>query len=118
MIATAPITDPHQLAAGVKQQAKALGFDLVGICDASPSKHRDYFRQWLDDGQAGTMQYLAARFDERVDPAVYFPGAKSIICVATNYHVPLEEHLEEVHGRVARYALGDDYHDIIKPRLH
>src|SRR5947209_19519604 len=83
--------DPHQLAADVKQRARTLGFDLVGIAAAEPSRYRDYLRQWLDDGQAGTMQYLANRFDERVDPQVYLPDAASIICVAINYHVPLNE---------------------------
>src|SRR3954467_8922816 len=90
MTLIAPTENLHQLAAQVKQRARELGFDLVGICDASPSKHRDYFRQWLDDGQAGTMEYLSRRCDERTDPATYFPGAKSVICVAMNYHTPLE----------------------------
>jgi epoxyqueuosine reductase len=115
-------TDVHQLAARVKQRARELGFDLVGICDAAPSKYREYYRKWLDDGQAGTMEYLARRFDERTDPATYFPGAKSVVCVAINYHVPLESPPASTepgqHGRVARYALGDDYHELIKTRLH
>src|SRR5690349_5270502 len=83
-----PHENLYQLAARLKQRGRELGFDLVGICDASPSKHRDYFREWLDDGQAGTMEYLSRRFDERTDPATYFPGARSVICVAMNYHTP------------------------------
>jgi epoxyqueuosine reductase len=106
----------------VKHRARELGFDLVGISDASPSKYREYFRQWLDDGQAGTMDYLARRFDERTDPASYFPGARSVVCVAINYHVPLEDPSAAgppgLNGRIARYALGDDYHEHIKTRLH
>ena len=117
-----PTQDVHQFAARVKQRARELGFDLVGICDASPSKYREYFRQWLDDGQAGTMEYLSRRFDERTDPATYFPGANSVICVAMNYHVPLETPPTEENvgprGKIARYALGDDYHEHIKTRLH
>src|SRR5687767_13851260 len=113
--------DTHQLAARVKQHARRLGFDLVGIAAASPSRYRDYFRRWLDDGRAGEMEYLARRFDERTDPATYLPGARSVICVAMNYHVPLQP-LDPVdaqhHGRIARYALGDDYHEVIKSRLH
>ena len=114
-------TDAHQLAAGLKARARDLGFDLVGITDARPSRYRDYLRRWLDDGQHGTMAYLANRFDERTDPAAYLPGARSVVCVALNYHVPLEEVPEpqrEHHGRVARYALGTDYHELIKRRLH
>jgi epoxyqueuosine reductase len=116
-----PKIDRHQLAAEIKQFARRLGFDLVGICDASPSAYRDYFRQWLDDGQAGTMEYLHRRFDERTDVTAYMPGARSVVCVALNYHVALQS-ISEVeqphHGKIARYALGDDYHELIKSRLH
>jgi epoxyqueuosine reductase len=111
--------DPFQLAAQIKSQARQHGFDRVGIAPASPSHYRDYFRQWLDDGKAGTMTYLAARFDERTDPAVYLPGAKSVVCVAQDYFVPLEPAVDpRPQGRVARYALGDEYHTFMKPRLH
>ncbi|HEX3359094.1 MAG TPA: tRNA epoxyqueuosine(34) reductase QueG [Tepidisphaeraceae bacterium] len=118
MIEAGADINPNQLAAEIKQRARSLGFDLVGIASAQPSKYRDYFRQWLDDGQHGSMEYLAKRFDERVDPATYVPGAKSVICVALNYHAPLAERAASETGKIARYALGDDYHEIIKPRLH
>ncbi|HYO09969.1 MAG TPA: tRNA epoxyqueuosine(34) reductase QueG [Tepidisphaeraceae bacterium] len=113
--------DRYQLGAEIKRRAHAIGFDLVGITTASPSKYRDYFRQWLDDGQAGTMHYLARRFDERTDPATYLPGARSVVCVALNYHAPLQPVPADqgaTHGRVARYALGIDYHEHIKSRLY
>ena len=108
-----------QLAADVKVRAKELGFDRAGIASAQPSRYRDYFRQWLDSGQAGSMDYLAERFAERTDPAVYLPGAASVICVAINYYAPLEQPDDARRsGRIARYALGDDYHELIKQRLH
>ena len=121
MMTAAPTTiqqDAHQLSAAIKQFARRLGFDLVGITSAAPSNYRDYFRHWLDAGQAGEMDYLARRFDERTDPAKYFPGARSVICVAMNYHTPLDPPRAGANGRVARYALGDDYHEIIKEKLH
>jgi epoxyqueuosine reductase len=109
--------DPHQLAAQTKSFARQLGFDTVGIAPATPSARRDYLRAWLDSGQAGSMEWLKGRFDERTDPAAYLPGCQSIICVAVNYHRPLESPaLGE--GKVARYALGDDYHELIKSRLY
>ena len=113
--------DPHQLAAQIKQRGRQLGFDIIGIAAAEPSKYRDYLRQWLDEGHAGAMDYLSRRFEERVDPRAYVPEAASVICAAINYHVPLDpvppadaRH----HARIARYALGDDYHEVIKRRLH
>jgi epoxyqueuosine reductase len=111
----------HELAGRIKSKAREIGFDLVGIASADPSRYRDYFRQWLDDGQAGSMAYLADRFAERIDPATYLPGTQSIICLAINYYAQLAPPTAGAvgeHGRVARYALGDDYHEIIKRRLH
>src|SRR5690348_12819236 len=109
----------HQLAAEIKSSGRQLRFDLVGIASAEPSHYRDYFRKWLDDGRAGSMGWLHKRFDERTDPATYLPGAQSVICVAMNYHVPLEESASQEHqARIARYALGEDYHEVLKKRLH
>ena len=116
---TAPPMSASQLAAEIKSRAKRLGFDLVGIAGTSPSKYRDYLRNWLDDGRAGTMQYLHNRFEERTDPSVYLPGAKSIICVAVNYNTSLAVSPQsEKEGKIAKYALGDDYHIHLKSKLH
>jgi epoxyqueuosine reductase len=106
------------LADAIKTKAKSLGFDLVGITSAKPPAHVDYFRQWLDTGNAGSMRYLKNRFAERTDPAIYFPGTSSIVCVAINYHVQLDPAPETGVGRIARYALGGDYHKILTDRLH
>ena len=111
----------HTIVRAIKDRAHALGFDLVGIASAEPSRYRDYFRNWLDDGQAGSMAYLSKRFEERADPAAYLPGAQSVICVALNYYTELDPPPADEsarHGRVARYALGDDYHELIKNRLY
>src|SRR5688500_13406522 len=110
MLLTSPQSDLHQLAAEIKSHARQLGFDLVGIAPADASRYRDYYTEWLDDGRHGTMAYLSNRIAERTDPATYLPGAASVICVAINYHVPLEavpENQRQHQGRVARYALGD-----------
>jgi epoxyqueuosine reductase len=113
--------DRRSLAGEVKGFARGLGFDLVGIAPASASAYRDYFRQWLAQGRHGEMGWLADRFEERTDAAAYLPGARSVICVGMNYHVPLSPVPDvdrDRHGKVARYALGDDYHEVIKSRLH
>ena len=112
--------DRLAIAAQIKQRAREIGFDLVGIASALPSRWGGYLRDWLDQGQAGEMQYLANRVEERTQPQVYLPGAQSVVCVAINYHVPLEAVPTEQrgrHGRIARYALGDDYHEVLKTRL-
>jgi epoxyqueuosine reductase len=114
-------SDLHQLSAEIKNRARSIGFDLVGIASAEPSQYRNYLRAWLDDGQHGTMRWLEGRFDERTDVRAYLPGARSVICVAMNYHVELQEaDIADCanHGRIARYALGEDYHELIKSRLH
>src|SRR3954463_2552221 len=106
----------HALAEAIKRKVRELGFDLVGVAPAEPSAHREYVREWLDAGKAGTMDYLARRVEERGDPRAYLPGASSVVCVALNYHADLEpvpESERAAHARVARYALGDDYHEII-----
>lgn len=109
-----------EIAGQIKRKALSLGFDLAGIAPASPSPRGSAFEAWLAAGRAGTMRYLHDRIDERVDPSHYLPGAKSVICLAANYHVPLSEPPagEVPLGRVARYALGDDYHELIKDRLY
>lgn len=116
-----PPPDSQALAAEVRAAARRLGFDLVGIAPAEPSQYRQYLRQWLDDGRAGTMQYLHRHFELRTDPAACLPGARSAICVAANYQVPLQPPPAgpaESRGRIARYALGQDYHLWLKDRLH
>ncbi|MCS7033810.1 MAG: DUF1730 domain-containing protein, partial [Phycisphaerae bacterium] len=112
--------DPHLLAGQVKKLAHQLGFDLAGIARADASERAEFFRAWIAEGRAGEMSYLERRLEERLDPARYLPGARSAVCVAMNYHVPLTPIGPErtsstpaPTGRVARYALGSDYHEII-----
>src|SRR5882724_10488851 len=121
MSGTALLTNPQTLADEIRQRARNLGFDLVGIADASPSKWRGYWENWLAEGRHGSMQYLARRLDERTDPGTYLPGARSVICVAMNYHVPLDavpDDQKQFHAKISRYALGDDYHEFMKSRLY
>ncbi len=114
--------DLWQVAAEIKGRGREAGFDRVGIAPASPSAYNQYLREWLDGGAAGEMNYLLSRFDQRTDVTAYFPGARSVICVAVNYHVDppgLSAEMElESRGKIARYARGDDYHEVIKARLY
>jgi len=71
----------------IKDKARELGFDAVGITDASPlgREHAEHFQQWLAHGCAGRMDYMTRNLDKRLDPAKLRKGAQSMIVVALNY---------------------------------
>ncbi|MEK7839434.1 MAG: tRNA epoxyqueuosine(34) reductase QueG, partial [candidate division NC10 bacterium] len=103
------------LAESVKARALALGFDAVAIGPADPPARGDELRRWIEAGRAGTMAYLERRLAERLDPRRLLPGARSVVCVALNYHQG--EIADRSWAPVARYAWGRDYHDVMLPRL-
>ncbi|MEM6315292.1 MAG: tRNA epoxyqueuosine(34) reductase QueG, partial [Planctomycetota bacterium] len=107
---------PDQLTAEVKALARRAGFDHCGIASAVPSERVETLRQWVDDGMHGEMGWFADRLDEREDVRRYLPGARAVISVALSYHVDLPP-TPTGHGRIARYALGADYHKHLKQRL-
>lgn len=103
----------------IKAEARALGFDLCGITTADPPTHREAFRRWLADGCHGEMHYLARDVQRRLSPAEVLPGAKSVVVVAMNYHLPEPSPSPPVGppGFVARFARGEDYHQVLGRRL-
>jgi epoxyqueuosine reductase len=104
------------LAAAVKDEARRLGFDAVAIGPAEPPAHGAAFERWLDDGCAGSMDYLERTRQDRLDPSRLLPGARAAVAVALSYNTPRESpHAEGM--RVARYAGAADYHDVMRPRL-
>ena len=124
------------LASAVKDEARRLGFDAVAIGSAAPPSHGAAFERWLDGGNAGSMDYLDRTRGDRLDPSRLLPGARAAVAVALSYNVresttsprdgaasPRESASardeEPAAGgmRVARYAAGADYHDVIRPRL-
>jgi epoxyqueuosine reductase len=107
------------LAAAVKDEAGRLGFEAVAIGPATPPPHAEAFARWLDDGCAGSMEYLQRTRDDRLDPARLLPGARSVVAVALSYHADDETDTRGPGApvRVARYAGRVDYHDVIRPRL-
>jgi epoxyqueuosine reductase len=107
-------------AAAVKDEARRLGFEAAAIGPATPPPHADAFARWLDDGYAGSMDYLARTRDERVDPARLLPGVRAVVAVALSYHAGGDEPAADGGAggvRIARYAGRQDYHDLIRPRL-
>ncbi len=105
----------------IKQRALALGFDLVGVTDASPIAPEDVqlFCDWLNAGCAAGMSYLHRNFEKRTNPAALLPNARSVIVVALNYKPPQTQSPPQsvATGRVAIYARYEDYHPFIKKRL-
>ena len=99
----------------VKQIALDLGFDLVGICEATVPPHLDAYRNWLDKGFAASMDYLHQHLALKQHPRELLPTARSIIAVALNYNQPNLP----IPGqpRIARYALGRDYHKVLRAKL-
>ena len=103
----APAALEHRL----KAQAFALGFDLVGITPLGPVETAGAFESWLAAGHAGEMGYLERGAEKRRDTRRPVPGTSSAIVVAMNYGG------REPSGPVARYARGDDYHDVMVAKL-
>jgi epoxyqueuosine reductase len=123
--------------------AESIGFDLCRVAACATPPHADAFRSWLADGRAGEMTWLERNQDRRTDPQQVLPGAESVIVLGMNYW-PGEGNLRsqisdrrstsgtpaesdpnlkseirdlKSSGRIARYAWGDDYHEVIEHKL-
>jgi epoxyqueuosine reductase len=112
---------PADVKTALSGEARALGFDSVGITDpgaiADAAKH---FRDFLDAGAHGDMDWLADRPERRTDPRGLWPGVRSVIMLGVNYgpdENPLAILEQRTRGAISVYAQGDDYHDVIKKRL-
>jgi epoxyqueuosine reductase len=102
----------------LKTWALEAGFDRVGIARVDRPAHGDAFLRWLEEGRQAGMGYLERRVEERLDPARLVAGANSVLCVALRYQVAQDESIEgDLWPRVARYARGDDYHELLGRRL-
>jgi epoxyqueuosine reductase len=102
----------------VKGVARALGFDAVGVAPAEPGERTRYLGEWLARGYGGELGFLARRRAEREDPRLVLPGARSILVAALAYAAD-DDDAESGGpiGWVARYARGDDYHEVLGSRL-
>jgi epoxyqueuosine reductase len=106
------------LAERVRALGLALGFDRVGFAPAAPAPRNAFLREWLARGYAGEMDYLARRVEERIDPRRLVAGARTLVAVALRYPRAGAPRAPESGGaRIARYASGDDYHDVLRERL-
>ncbi len=95
----------------LKAQAYGIGFDLAGITTLGPAETAAAFENWVAKGYAGEMAYLPKGAEKRRDTRLPFPGAVSALVVALDYGGLSKP------GPVARYARGDDYHELMWTKL-
>jgi epoxyqueuosine reductase len=103
----------------IKEAARELGFEVAGITSIEPlTGDEQAFLQWCEQGFAAGMTYMTRRPELHARPKLLVPQAASLITLAINYYAPAPPFAHESrYGRVARYAWGRDYHDVVKPRL-
>jgi epoxyqueuosine reductase len=106
----------------IKDRASALGFELAGIAAAGPADSFDRLQHWLARGFAGAMDYMGRHKEARRHPAGVLPAVRSVLMVGMSYAPETDEphHNPEGEraGKIARYARGDDYHDVLRAKLN
>ncbi len=117
-----PQIDYAALADAIKVWGKALGFQAVGISDTRLDEAETHLLRWLEDGHHGAMDYMAKHGVKRARPAELVPGTLRVISLRMNY-VPAQAKdarqvlTEGARAFVSRYALGRDYHKVLRNRL-
>jgi epoxyqueuosine reductase len=109
----------EQMKQALQNLARNLGFSLCRVARCETPTHALAFHEWLEDGCAGEMGWLERNAERRTDPQLVLPGARAVVVVAMNYFQgpPKETNLQEPRGRIARYAWGDDYHELMDQKL-
>jgi len=111
-----------ELASRIKAWGRELGFQAVGISDVGLQTAEAHLLQWLAAGCHGSMDYMAKHGVKRARPAELVPGTVRVISARMNYFPPLSKAMEEVlqdasRAYISRYALGRDYHKVLRSRL-
>ncbi|WP_027381835.1 tRNA epoxyqueuosine(34) reductase QueG [Epilithonimonas caeni] len=100
----------------IKTKASAFGFQSCGISKADfLEEEASHLESWLKNNHHGEMKYMENHFDKRLDPRLLVEGSKSVISLSYNYFP--EEKLQNDNFKLAKYAYGEDYHDVIKEKL-
>ena len=107
---------PAELAAAAKAAARALGFEACGVTDLAASAAGPALDRWLAAGYHGEMLYMERQAAVRREPARAWPEARSAVVVLHNYW-QRDAAPGPGRGRIARYALGDDYHRVMRQKL-
>lgn len=103
----------------VREEAARLGFDVIGVTSGRPVEDAlARLEDWSADGFGGDLGYMTRNPPERATPTTLMKTTRTVISVAVNHYVPAPAFVDEGrYGRVARYAWGQDYHDVVLPRL-
>ena len=101
----------------IRSAANDLGFQFCGIARAQRlDEDAKRLEQWLNKGMHGNMKYMENYFDLRIDPSKLVPTAKSVITLLLNYFPEETQNIDS--PKIAKYAYGKDYHDVIKEKLN
>ena len=110
--------DKSKITQKIKNKAYDLGFSFVGISKAQfLEKEARQLESWLKSNFHGKMTYMENYFDKRTDPRLLVEGAKSVITVLQNYYTE-EKQLDNQAPKISKYALGKDYHLVIRSKLN
>ncbi len=106
----------------IKQIGLGLGFQQVGITDTQLNHHHDNYARWIEQNYHGEMTYMARNVDKRLNPQQMIPNTLSVICVRLDYLIDEGDWPRDLldHNQLAyvsRYALGRDYHKLMRKRL-
>jgi len=113
--------DLNQLAVDIKHWGRELGFQQVGITDTDLAQAEERLQQWLEKNFHGEMAYMQSHGSKRTRPGELVPGTLRVISVRMDYLPPDPKIIKTLQnseqGYIARYALGRDYHKVIRKRL-
>ncbi len=102
----------------IKDTATRLGFSHCGISKAEfLEEEAPLLEKWLKQGRHGSMEYMERNFDKRLDPRKLVDGAKSVISLLLNYFPKETDRRDLSLPKISVYALGEDYHTVIKEKL-
>lgn len=105
----------------VRREAHRLGFELCGFARARRlEEHERQLEDWLNRNMHGTMHWMANHFEKRVDPTRLVPGGRSVVSVLCSYHQPEvaeEQQSSPDKPKITKYAMGEDYHRVLKDKL-
>ena len=107
----------HQRTVWLKGKAQELGFISVGVSKAEElTEEAPRLEKWLKERMHGEMRYMEGHFEKRLDPRKLVPGTKSVVSLLFNYHNP-EVNSREGEFKISQYAVGTDYHFVLKRKL-